>query len=79
MDKRKRKYVYQVLVQCYESIGKEREMSIYSDYKAGAMNEEEFKNACARADRIERYYEAREEYLKANDYDEEREDDYDGN
>lgn len=54
-------------------------MSIYSDYKAGAMSEEEFKNACARADRIERYYEAREEYLKANDYDEEREDDYDGN
>lgn len=50
-------------------------MSIYSDYKAGAMSEE---NACARADRIERYYEAREEYLKANDYDEERADDYDG-
>lgn len=57
-------------------------MSIYSDYKVGALTEEEFKNACARANRIERYYEAhiiREEYLKANDYDEEREDDYDGN
>ena len=57
-------------------------MSIYSDHKVGALTDEEFKNACARADRIERYFEAhiaREEYLKENDYEEEREDDYDGN
>ena len=35
-------------------------MSIYSDFKCEAMSEAEFHNACARMNREDRYYEARE-------------------
>lgn len=51
-------------------------MSIYSDYKVGALTDEEFKRLAAIEDRRERYYEEREterEYW--NDDDEVDEDD----
>lgn len=35
-------------------------MSVFSDFKCGAMSEAEFHNACARMNREDRYYEARE-------------------
>ena len=53
-------------------------MSIYSDHKVGALTDEEYESLCALENRRERYYIEREEYLRANDYDEERADDYDG-
>jgi len=32
-------------------------MSIYSDYKCGAMSYDEYKSACAQENRMEKYYE----------------------
>ena len=35
-------------------------MSIFSDYKVGALSDDEFRSECARMNREERYYEAKE-------------------
>lgn len=53
-------------------------MSIYSDYKARALTDEEFKRLAAIEDRRERYYEEREaerEYWHDDDERDEVEDD----
>lgn len=48
-------------------------MSIFSDCKCGALTEEEFKMECTRMNNQDRY----EQEHEFDDYDEEREEDYD--
>ena len=49
-------------------------MSIYSDYKVGALSDEEFREECKRINREDRI--DREEYWKSFENDEEDDDEY---
>lgn len=50
-------------------------MSIFSDHECGAMDDDEFRDACRRLNRMERYYEER--YYQELEEDEEEEDEGD--
>ena len=54
-------------------------MSIYSDYKVGALSDEEFEWLAAREDRMERYWDERasEELYYHDDDERDEEDEYD--
>lgn len=51
-------------------------MSIYSDYKCGALSDEEFKALCIHENEKERYYDLlieKQEYYNDDDFEEESE------